>query len=257
MIIPNQSNVTYNAVTPDGITYPGNSESNAVATEILSYSVSKIIGADKSCVCEGETVKNTVTVTNDSSTTLFGNVFKIPQIEGGNFVSGSVKINGVAQPSFDPVKGFPLPDLAVGEKVAVEYEVKASGPTVAPSVKYSATLNYTVNDPLRGEVTYIENTDNLLIDFVSDEIRVVKTVDKAFAVKGEKLHYTVTVENVGNVTKNNLVFKDPVPEGTAFVSGSVKINGTNYSVYNAQAGFALRSLAPGEVTTVEFDAEVK
>ena len=53
------------------------------------------------------------TVTNNSTAKLLGNVFKISQPESAALVAGSVKVNGVAQPSYDPVKGFTIGDLLV------------------------------------------------------------------------------------------------------------------------------------------------
>ena len=41
MLIPNKITVTYDAISPDGKKYSEKTESNAVNTEILTYSVSK------------------------------------------------------------------------------------------------------------------------------------------------------------------------------------------------------------------------
>ncbi len=42
------------------------------------------------------------------------------------FANGSVKIDGVRYPSYDPETGFDLPDLAAGESVTVEFDVKVN-----------------------------------------------------------------------------------------------------------------------------------
>ena len=59
MLIPNQSNVTYNAVVHNERTIPGSLASNTVNTEILSYAISKTLSCDKTWVKEGETAHNT------------------------------------------------------------------------------------------------------------------------------------------------------------------------------------------------------
>lgn len=249
MILTNTLHIAYLAKMPDGTTARTETESNTVRTEILSYAVTKAIRSDKTTVRAGETVRNTVTVTNHSATKLFRIVFSIPQPDGASYVAGSVKVNGVAQPNFDPITGFALPDLTPGATVVIEE-------ATTTDVTHFATLNYTVNDPERGDVDYVENTDTLSLKVVSDTISVVKSVDKAFAVKGEILCYTVTISNTGNVVKNELVFKDRIPDGATFVANSVRIDGTYYSVYYPEIGFALRSLAPGKVLTVAFDVQV-
>ena len=255
MIISNKLNITYLIIMPDGETARAITESNTVNTEILSYSVPKIISSEKTTVLEGENVLHTVTVSNHSGAKLFDNFITIPQPNGAAYVEGSVTINGVTQPTYDPVKGFRLPDLNPGETIVIQFNLKANNPTITP-VTCFATLNYTVNDSARGNVRYSENTDTLFLNVISNKINVVKSVDKTLAVKGEILHYTIKIKNAGNVTKKDIIFKDPIPVGTTFVSNSIKINGINYSVYNPAIGFALQSLAPGEDLTVEFDVKV-
>ena len=47
MLIPNQSNATFNAVIPNEGTIAGQLASNIINTEILSNAISKVISSDK------------------------------------------------------------------------------------------------------------------------------------------------------------------------------------------------------------------
>ena len=256
MIIPNQSHITFDYVLPDGQTIAAELDSNIVNTEILTYSVPKVKTADKTFMQEGETAQHTVVITNNSQTQLFDLVWKDTMSNGATYVAGSVTVNGIQQPAYDPVAGFPLPDLDPGQAVTVGYTIQANNPMTQTPVTNFASLEYTVNDPARGNVTFNENTNTVSVDIISNRITVVKSVDKAYAVRGDILHYTTVITNTGSLLKSNIVFTDPIPVGTSFVAGSVKINGIAYPAYNPQTGFALAALASGESVTVEFDVEV-
>ncbi len=256
MIISNQSNTTFNYLLPDGQTIAGEQASNIVNTEILTYSVPKVKTGDKVFLREGETSKHTVVITNNSQTTLFDLNFKDTMSTGASHVVGSVTVNGVAQPTYDPIAGFALPDLAPSQSATVTYNIIADSPVTTTPVTDFATLNYTVNDPARGDVSFAENTNTVSVEIISDSLSAVKSVDKAYAIKGDKLHYTTTVTNPNDPTKTDLVFKDPIPAGTTFVAGSVKVNGVAQPTYDPQAGFELPDLAAGASAVVEFDVEV-
>lgn len=256
MIIPNQSNISFNYVLPDGQTIAAELDSNIVNTEILTYSVPKIKSADKTFMQEGETAQHTVVITNNSQTQLFDLIFKDGMSGGATYVAGSVTINGVSQPTYDPVAGFPLPALNAGQAVTVGYTILANNPVTQTPVTDFATLDYTVNDPARGNVDFSENTNTVSVDIISNRMTVVKSVDKSYAVVGDKLHYTTVITNTGTLLKSDLVFTDPVPAGTGFVAGSVKINGAAYPAYDPQTGFPLPDLPVGASVTVEFDVTV-
>lgn len=256
MIIPNQSNITFNYVLPDGQTIAAELDSNTVNTEILTYSVTKVKSADKTFMQEGETAQHTVVITNNSQTQLFDLVFKDAMSGGASYVAGSVTVNGVSQPTYDPAAGFPLPDLNAGQSVTVGYTIRANDPLTQTPVTDFATLDYTVDDPLRGNVDFSENTNTVSIEITSNRITVVKSVDKSFAAKGDNLHYATVITNTGTLLKNDIVFTDPIPAGTTFVTGSVKIDGAAYPAYDPQTGFALPDLAAEQSATVEFDVTV-
>ncbi|MDE6691271.1 MAG: DUF11 domain-containing protein [Clostridia bacterium] len=256
MIIPNQSNISFNYVLPDGQTIAAELDSNIVNTEILTYFVPKVKSSDKTFMQEGETAQQTVVITNNSQTQLFNMVFRDNMSSGASYVAGSVTVNGVSQPSYDPAAGFPLPDLAVGQAVTIGYTMQANNPVTQTPVTNFGTLDYSVNDPSRAIIRFSENTNTVSIDIISNRLTVVKSVDKAYAVKGDTLHYTTVITNTGTLLKSDLVFTDPIPAGTTFVAGSVEIDGVAYPAYNPQTGFDLPDLAVGQSVTVEFDVTV-
>lgn len=256
MIVTNQSNVKYSYTIPGEPTQSGEEYSNPVDTEILSDAISKVKSSDKTVISEGETARQTVVITNNSGVALQNVTFKDVMTSGATYVPGSVAINGVAQPSYDLITGFPLPNIPAGGSVSVSYTIIADNPLTTTPVTNYATITYTVNDPNRGPVTYSENTNDVSIQIVSVRMTNVKSVDKGVAVSGETLHYTSVITNTGTINKTNLTFIDPIPAGTTFVPGSVRINGTVYPAYNPDAGFALPDLAAGGSVTVEFDVKV-
>lgn len=256
MIISNQSNISFNYVLPDGQTIAAELDSNIVTTEVLTYSVPKVKSGDKLFLQEGETSLHTVVITNNSQTQLFNMVFKDTMSNGATYVSGSVTVDGVSQPTYDPIAGFALPSLTPAQSVTVTYTIQANNPITQSPVTDYATLSYTVDDPARGNVSFTESTNTVSVQIISNRLTVVKSVDKAYAVKGNNLHYTTVITNTGTLLKSNLVFTDAIPAGTTFVTGSVKINGASYPSYNPQTGFALPDLAVGDAVTVEFDVTV-
>ncbi len=256
MIIVNQSNVTFDYVLPDHTTRSGEQASNLVQTEVLTYSVSRVKSTDKTFLSEGETARQTVVITNLSTAALTALNFKDTMTTGATYVAGSVAVNGVSQPSYDPNAGFALLDIPAGGLATISYSILANNPRTDVSVTNNATFNYTVNDSIRGPVSYSENTNDIVIALVATGMTVVKRVDKAYAISGELLHYTSIVTNTGSLDKINIVFTDDIPVGTTFVTGSVKINGVSYPAYDPAAGFTLPNLAPGNGVTVEFDVRV-
>lgn len=256
MLIPNQSNVTYNAVVPGKAGTPGSLASNTVNTEVLSYSITKTAVSDKTIAKEGEMVHNTVTVTNNSSTKLTYTFISNYTPSGATHVEGSVKVNGVEQPTRNMYDGFFLPDLGPGETITIEYDMKIDSPmTVSPAVDRSQ-YKYTVNDPERGAVNYREDLEPISVTVVSEKLAVVKRVDKAFAVKGDTLTYTITMTNEGNIDIKDVYFTDSIPQGTTFVKNSVFINGNNVAAYRPDVGYSVADLAPAQSATTSFKVTV-
>ena len=256
MLIPNQANITYNAVEPNKPGKPGSLKSNTVNTEVLSDVITKVMNSDKTFVNAGETVHNTLTITNHSSTALSPTYLRCPKPDGASYVAGSVKVNGVAQPTFDLVTGFTLPNLTPGETVTIEYDMQIDNPSTVKTVTGSAEFLYTVNDPIRGKTTYSDPVGTVSIDIASPKLSVVKSVDKAFAVKGETLTYTVTFTNEGNIPIEDIYFTDDIPQGTTFVDQSVFINDQSIPAYRPDIGYSVANLPPNDSATTSFQVTI-
>lgn len=256
MIIENRSDVTFKYVLPDQSTISGEQNSNPVQTEVLTYAVGRVKSSDKAFLNEGENALQTVVVTNNSAATLRSVFFKDVMSAGASHIAGSVTENGVSQPAYDPVAGFALADIPSGGSTTVQYGITANDPKTNNEVTNGAMLTYSVDDPVRGPVTYTEPTNEISLALISTRMTVEKSVDKGYAVKGDLLHYTSVITNTGSLNKTSLVFSDPIPAGTTFENGTVTIDGVSYPSYDPAAGFPLKDLAPGESVSVGFDVRV-
>ena len=106
------------------------------------------------------------------------------------------------------------------------------------------------------EVSEIEVQEfNITNTYIGPEITSTKTYktehDEAFVVEGEKIKYTITVENSGKMAKN-VVIKDTIPDGTSFVPGSITIKPQPTEV--PEGGYTDTNLSQGisvEVPAIE------
>ena len=256
MTIYNQSNLDYSYTLPDGSIVSGNQPSNIVETLVISDLFPKVKTGDKAFLRAGETSVHTVTLTNNSPTAITNAVFRDTLSAGATYVPGSVTLNGVPMPGADPVTGFAIPDIAPSGVTTVGYTILADTPVTQAQVNNYATLNYTITDPISGPRNFQENTNTIFVPLVTTEIVLVKAVDRAYAQRGDTIHYTVGVYNNGNSTASALVFRDPIPAGTTFVADSVKVGGAARPGADPGAGFSIPDIPAGGNTTVEFDVTV-
>lgn len=256
MIINNQSNMDYSYTLPDGSVISGNQPSNIVQTEVISDLFPKVKSGDKIFLRAGETSVHSVVMTNNTSATITNAVFRDSMTAGATYVPGSVTVNMVSQPSYDPVAGFSIPDIPPAGSVTVSYTILADTPVVQSQVNDYASLSYTINDPIFGPRSFTDQSNTISVILVDTEIILFKTVNRAYAQRGDVLHYTVEVRNGGNETANALTFFDPIPAGTSFVANSVLINGVSMPGYQPGVGFPLADIPAGGLTTVEFDVTV-
>lgn len=256
MIIYNSSNVSYDYTLPDGGKTSGESTSNVVQTENLFDAVQKVKSSDKAFASEGQTATQTIVLTNNSAATLTDMFLADFMSDGATYTAGTVTVNGVSHPEHDIQAGFSLPDLAPSESVTIAYDILVGAITAAAKILNDAKLNFSVYDPVRGKTPFEGRTNLVAIPVIKDEMTVAKSVDKTFATRGDVLTYTSVVTNTGTQPQTDIVFRDPIPAGTEFVAGSVKVDGVSQPTYDPATGFSLPDLAAGASSTVVFQVRV-
>ena len=85
------------------------------------------------------------------------------------------------------------------------------------------------------------------------QLRIVLVVAYAPALlTRERLApYTISLQNTGTVSANNILVTDTIPIGTSFIQNSVTINNVPQPTANP-AGIPIPTLAPSESATISF-----
>ena len=250
--ITNQSTLTSN-YTVGGIKQSIETKSNISTTENMTEAFTKVLSSAVTEAIAKEEIEQTLVLTNTGDITITEISIKNTISAGATFKAGSLTIDDVSQPTFDPVTGYELQkDIANGETVTVKYTIVIDDVPTVSEVTDTAEITYSV-----GEVdNLVENSNTVTIDIKNDVIKIVKTSSASAVIKGQTLTFQNVITNEGDVTNTELVFKDPIPAGTTFVDGSVKIDNVSQPTYNPETGFSLNDLEPNGQIVVTFDVTI-
>lgn len=161
----------------------------------------------------GETVRFTVTLTNTCQSPLTRLFFQDPVPEGLSFVPGSVAVNGISEPAFDPVFGFPLPDVPGGQTVTVTFDALARTVPVPNPALNHAVIDYSytpVEGGIPGTYRVFSNEVPVVITALAD-LRIVKTAGPNPVDPGQTLTYTIEITNGGPSPADNVLLTDVIP----------------------------------------------
>lgn len=201
----------------------------------------------------GQPINYTVTLTNSGAIGAENVQVEDFLSAGLQAVPGSVFVDGVSAPG-----GFPLtiPLINTGQTVTVTFQAVANSVPVPNPVENSAGAEYTFFPFPDFPVQNTANTPVVTTPVIDVQISSLKAVDRAYAVTGDELTYTVTISNNGNVDLFGMIFRDPVPAGTSFVDNSVIIDGIPQPGFNPDSGFPIGTLTPGTQHQVIFKVTV-
>lgn len=209
--IPNFANITIPGGT-SGIT-------NVVTTKVNTAFVSVLKTVDKVYAKLGEILTYTLALGNAGNVPANNVVITDAIPVGTTFVPGSV-IGATGTPPTLTLSN-PIP---AGGNAVVTFQVKVGDsipdPNPIPNTP-SVAYTYTVDPSNPNGASGNRNGNTVTTQVNTAVITVSKGVDKPYAALGEILTYTLTLKNIGNVVADNVVITDAIPEGTAFVPGSV------------------------------------
>lgn len=256
--VNNTSTTTFKyKIDPNGSDYSGTSTSNIVTTNVVKGQITAVKFVDKTIATLGDDLTYTITLTNTGNVAANSIIFTDTPTTGSTFKIGSVIINGTSQPTYDPTVGFSVPSIAIGAVTTIVF--KATVTLVPSSNKVtntaSASFSYLV-DPKEPPYSSTTTSNTVTTNIALGKLEVTKAVDKNYVTIGDKLTYTITVKNVGNINATNVQFVDPTPANTLFVTGSVTVNGTSYPSYNPEVSFNLGTITPGQTVTVVYQVQV-
>ncbi|TKJ07660.1 DUF11 domain-containing protein, partial [Bacillus cereus] len=84
----------------------------------------------------------------------------------------------------------------------------------------------------------------------------IKSVDKTFATIGDTISYTITLSNPGNVTSQNIIFTDILPDGTTFISGTLTNDSGTQQIGNPAKGIQIGNINPNGTAVITLNVLV-
>lgn len=102
---------------------------------------------------------------------------------------------------------------------------------------------------------YMPNTIGIQIDS-SPIISAIKVADKSFAQIGDTVTYTIVIKNTGQVDAFDVIFTDPLPTGTTYVSGSLTVDGNPIANANPNVGVNIGEVEANGIVIVSFTVKI-
>ncbi|WOA65054.1 cell surface protein [Bacillus mycoides] len=267
----NQSSTTYSIIIdPTEPPVTETATSNPVLVQINEAIIQATKSVDRifSDVAPGNSfLTYTVLLENIGNTTATNIIFTDPIPNNTVFIEDSVRVGGVLLPGVNPANGIPIGDIIAGDFINVTFLVQVvSIPnpifTIGPGgpnspVVNGASINYQfMTGPNLPLVSRSTTSNSVSTQINSGEIVAVKSADKNFATIGDTISYTITLNNPGNVTSQNIIFTDILPDGTTYISGTLINDSGTQQIGNPASGIQIGNINPGSTATITINVLV-
>lgn len=249
-------NYQYN-INPSNPNVSTQDSSNTVPTRINLGKLNVTKAVSKAYATIGDTLTYTINIANAGNVDATNVNFRDVVPEGLSFEKGSVIIDNIPQPDYNPYESFTLSTVAVGTTTVVKFNAIVSSlpsPSLVSNIA-NVIFNYRIN-PAGPDIVYQVNSNPATTQINKGELTITKQVDKGYATVGDVLTYTMTVTNTGNVELNNVIFTDGLQSDVSFNEGTVIVGGNSQPTYNPTVGFNLGTLATLASITVSFTVTV-
>ncbi|MDM5238459.1 DUF11 domain-containing protein [Bacillus cereus] len=256
--IPNQSNTTYQyIVNPNLPPTSANALSNLITTQINNATIVATKSVNTPTAAIGDIVTYTIAVTNTGNIPASATVLTDGLGPGASFIPDSVTINNVSQPGLDPSLGIQLNDISPADTIFITFQVKILAIPPSGTLTNNALVNYeyTVN-PNQSPAVGSTVTNTTATPIVDATLVLNKNASTTFATIGDTITFTSSVTNTGNTTANNIVFTDTIPNGTAFIPNSFKINGVTVPNANPQNGINIGNMNSNASVALSFQVNI-
>ncbi|ULL19837.1 DUF11 domain-containing protein [Paenibacillus sp. H1-7] len=241
-----QATASYTYNPPDGRTVSGSASSNTLTIPVRLPSVSVVKSVSLPDATVGDTLTYTSVITNNGIEAVSNVVLTDLIPAGTTLVAGSVIVGGVAKPTANPGSGIPVGLITAGSSSTVTFRVTVSSlPNPAQLVNQS-TVSYS-----SGSFSGISLSNSTTTPVYVPVIGLTKSASTSNATVGDTITYSVAVSNTGNIAAQ-VTLTDNIPSGTAFVAGSVTVNGASVPGASPVTGIALGAVTTGTPVNVTF-----
>lgn len=256
--VTNTSQIQFSyKIDPSGTISTKTQTSNLVTTNVVLGKLNVVKTVDKAIATIGDILNYTITLTNVGNVIDNEVLFQDTPSTGAQFKTGSVIVNGESKPGYDPTVGFSIGDIGIGNVVIVQFSATVTSVPASNKVTNQAVIPFKyLVDPKQPPYSDTAYSNTVTTNIAYGNLNVTKSVNKKYATIGEKLTYTITIENVGNINATDVVFVDYTPHNSIFVLGTVTVNGVPHPDYNPSAGFNLNTMVPGQIITVVYQVQV-
>ncbi len=232
-------------------------ETPPVNTEIINSIINPSKTADRNNVDIDDIITYTVTFQNLQTVQLTNIIFTDSIPVGTTFIPNSVTINGIPTSDVDPALGIPLGTLNPSQSVVVTFQVRVVSIPPNGIIINEATITYTFQpNPGEPPVTVTTPTPPTTTNVNTATTNPTKSADKVFALLGDTITYTISLQNTGTVPATNVLVTDPIPAGTTFIPNSVTINGVTQPGIVPSSGILIGTLEPNTSAVVTFQVQV-
>ena len=265
--IPNYASMIFQ-YTIDNSTVPntvgsGSSNTNLATTFINRADLSTMTKAtDKDFATIDDVITYTITIPNTGTTSANAVVFKDTIPTGTTFVPNSFTVNDIVKTGVNPTPpGVNIGTIPSGVTFTVTFQVTVNTIPSPNRVLNSSntTFNYQV-DPSVVTTTSGSANSNIVTTTITKTalISPTKSVNVPGAFIGDTITYTIGLKNTGNTTANNIFFTDTTPNGTIFVTDSVKVNGVTITggTLSPPPGVSIPDLGVNRSATLTFQVVV-
>ena len=261
--IPNTASAIYSfTITKTTVVKSGATNTNTVNTKVNNASLIDTKVADKNFATLNDTITYTITIVNTGNISANAIIFKDTIPTGTTFVANSFTLNGVVKSGVSPAPpGINIGTIPAGGISTVSFKVTVNTIPTPNRITNTATTTFTFQvDPSVTTATSGTANSNIVTTTITKTaiISPTKSANVPGAFIGDTITYTIVLKNTGAITANNIFFTDTTPNGTDFVTDSVKVNGVTITggTLSPPPGVSIPDLGVNKSATLTFQVVV-
>ncbi|MGL4337505.1 MAG: DUF7507 domain-containing protein, partial [Turicibacter sp.] len=257
-IIPNTGSATFKyKIDPMGADINGSITSNTVETRVNLGQLTLTKSVNKAYALVNDLLIYSVLVKNTGNVVATNTVF-LDQLQTElSFISGTVSIDNIQDPTLNPTTGFPLGTLQPGQEKTISFNVRISTYPPTGSVENTGLTQFSYQiDPAGLVITYTQPSNLVTTHVVNPVLVPLKYVSKTYATMDDIYTYTITLNNTGNTDLKDAIFRDTPSVGVTLVPQTIKINGMLQPLLTSTTEIPLGDLIQNTLTTITFDVKV-